>query len=405
MSVSEVDRIKNLVNNDLVVAAVELPSNHRHRPLAVDDIEEVLARFDDDVDYAHFVIRVKRSTLPLPRPETADGEAEPQVSFDAMLNETLELQERITESRTATAAATEAATAEYDPEFLLENAKILEDNGDMPLARNIFQALVRRGLMIPQGLAGMARTYEKEGLFDRAVRCYQEAIAYSSEYPFYQAMAAIQIRQGNDRDAAQSLLHALGLVNLSDSQKFDLHKSLGNCYTRVSEHDKAEHHYLKAYELGPNSDVLQVNVGSLALQKGDHAAAQKHFERALELNSGNDKAISGLGMVELARRNLAQAHDHFVSSLKLNLGNLSAIFNLVKCAYELKRFDDASMILQRYIGEHPVNTNILYSYAGILFHLGNYAEAMVQAKKILDVNASHSGAKELLERIQAKQTG
>ncbi|MBI3544851.1 MAG: tetratricopeptide repeat protein [Deltaproteobacteria bacterium] len=315
---AEVELVKKLVSSDLMVAAVEIPSNHKSKPLVVDDLEEVLARFD------------------------------------------------------------------------------------YQLARNIYQVLIRKGTTIPKGLAGLARTYDKEGDAEKAIRCYQEAIAYSSEYPFYQALAALQIRAGSDDQAAQTLLHALGLAALDDEQRFDLHKSLGNSYTRLGEYAKAEHHYRKAYELNSKSDILQVNVGSLALQKSDLEAAQKHFQRALELNPGNDKAISGMGMVYLGKNSLAKAYEHFVKSLRLNLNNLGAIYNLVKCAYELKRFDEASELLRRYIELNPVNTNILYSYAGILYHQGRHEQALAQTRKILEANPAHAGAKELMELAQAK---
>lgn len=419
---TEVDRLKKLITNDMVVDAVEVPTNHqRDKAIVIDDLHEALARFDDDADYAHFVVRVKRNATPLPKadPNASNEQTEKQFSIDDMVNETYELTDQLTGERDAAPdaplrgpagpvqeePATPAAVAptdEYDSAFLFENAKLLEESGDFALARNIFGALVRKGMMIPQGLAGMARTYEKEGHDDRAVRCYQEAIAYSSELPFYQGMAAIQIRMGEDESAAQTILHALGLANIGDQDKFDLHKSLGNCYTRMGEYDKAEHHYRKAYELNSQSDVLQVNVGSLALQKADLDAAQKHFQKALELNKGNEKAISGLGMVYLGRNNLEKAHDCFVAALKLNLNNLGAIYNLVKCAYDLKKYNDAAQILSAYIASNPVNTNILYSYAGILFHQGEYRQAMTEVGKILETNPNHAGAKELGDLIKSK---
>lgn len=409
---TDIERIRKLVTEDLLVAAVELPTNHRTKTFIADDLEGVLAQFDDDANYAHFVIRVKRTTSPLPLPSSEPGT--PLLSIDSMVNETLELSERINEQRSSSEPIDEIPpkeppqrepSPEYDPQFLLENAKILEENNDLPLARNIYNALVRKGLLIPQGLAGLASTFEKEGDHERSIRCYQEAIAYSSELPFYQGLAAVQIRIGNDEEAAQTLLHALGIVSLTDEQMFELHKSLGNCYTRLGDYAKAEHQYRKAYDLNSKSDVLQVNVGSLALQKSDYESAQKHFQKALELNSSNDKAISGLGMVHLGKNSLQKAHDCFVASLKLNINNLGAIYNLVKCAYELKKFDETSQILQKFILSNPVNTNILYSYAGILFHQGEYRASTNEAKKILETNPNHAGAKELVELIQAKFDG
>ncbi|MEW6057366.1 MAG: tetratricopeptide repeat protein [Bdellovibrionota bacterium] len=389
---AEVDRIKKLASSDLIVDAVELPTAHRRSGLVTEDVEEALARFDDDGNYAHFIVRVRRTTQPLPSPETEGNQ--PQLSIDSLVNETLELNEKI---------STERQVAEYEPEFLVENARLLEENGDLELARNIYQVLVQKGLRIPQGLAGMARTYEKENKLDRAIRCYQEAIAYSSEFSFYQALAAIHIRLGSDEEASKTLSHALGLTGLDDGKKFELHKSLGNCFTRLGDYPKAEHHYRKAYELNSNSDVLQVNVGSLALQKNEMDAAQKHFQRALEINATNDKAISGLGMVYLSKGNLAKAHEMFVASLGLNLNNLGAIYNLVKCAYDLKKFDETAHILKRYIDTNPVNINILYSYAGILYHLGNLTGASAEVERILASNPNHSGAKELKELIQTKK--
>jgi tetratricopeptide (TPR) repeat protein len=65
--------------------------------------------------------------------------------------------------------------------------------------------------MIPHGLAGLARTYEQEGNSEKAVRCYREAIAYSSEYPFHQALAALQIRMGDDLHADGGLWKGRGM--------------------------------------------------------------------------------------------------------------------------------------------------------------------------------------------------
>lgn len=406
---AEVDLLKKLVDNDQVVAAVELPTSRNGKTLVVDDIEDVLAHFDDDTDYANFVVRVKRSNKSLPKnslPTESSDQLSSNDSLDSLLNETFELNEQLSaahvDPNAPSASAPAAPEGDYDGDFLLSNAKLLEDHGDTALARNIYNALVRKGQLIPQGLFGVARTYEKDGNTEKAIRFYQEAIAYSSEYPFYQAMAALQIRIGEDGEASKTLLHALGIANLSTDQNFELHKSIGNCFTRLNDYPKAEHHYKKAYEFNPDSDLLQVNVGSLALQKGDHDSALTHFQKALELNKNNDRAISGLGMVYMAKGQTQKAHDCFATSLKINVNNLGSLYNLVKCAYELKKFNDAESILKSYVETKNVNTNVRFSYAGILFHRENFTQALNEVKKILESNPDHAGAKELLARIQAK---
>lgn len=400
---TDIDRVKKLVGKDLMVDAVELPPNHHRKPLIADDIEEALCRFDDDADYAHFIIRVRRTSQSLARQlaERAGQEPVAQTSIEAMVAETLQ-NAGLPTLPPGGAASTEGGVERddsYDPETLAESARLLEENKDYALAKNIYQAMVRKGWKIPVALSGLARAMEHEGNNEEAVRLYQEAIAYSSELAFYQALAALQIRTGNDKDAAETLLRALGLSGLTDENKFDFHKSLGNCFTRLGDYAKAEHHYLQAFELNASSDVLQVNVGSLALQKGDYDAAHKHFRKAADLNPKSDKAVSGLGMTHLAQGDVARAHREFVASLDLNPSNLGAIYNLVKCSYELKKYDDAARLLQRYVEANPVNTNILYSYAGILYHQGEFRRAHDEVRKILEGNPSHAGAKELRDLI------
>jgi hypothetical protein len=49
-----------------------------------------------------------------------------------------------------------------------------------------------------------------------------------------------------------------------------------------------------------------------------------------------------------------------------------------------------------------VNSNILYSYAGIQYHRGLYREALEECEKLLSLKSEHEGAKKLKELIQKK---
>lgn len=396
---TEIERIRKLVHDNLVVDAIELPSNHKKKSQIVDDIEEVLNQFDDDVDYAHFVVRVKRSAVPLSQAlKQTDNSSLSDTGSDliSLVDQTLEVPAEKHELPTD-------RDPEQDPEFLLENARILEENGEFALARNIYAAVIKSGSNIPQGHAGLARTYEKDGLLEQAIRSYREAIAYSSELAFYQAMAALQIRIGDDKEAAKTLIHALGIPTLTDEDRFEFHKSLGNCFTRIGAFDKAEHHYARAYEYRPISDVLQVNVGSLALQKNDLSAAVQHFEKALEINPGNDKAICGIGMVYQARNESEKAFDYFTAALKANPSNLTALFNFSKCSLELRKYEDAATAIEKYLSMNAANTNILFSYAGILFHKGDIEGARSQLEKLLKIEPNHTGAIELRDIIARRK--
>jgi DNA-binding SARP family transcriptional activator len=74
----------------------------------------------------------------------------------------------------------------------------------------------------------------------------------------------------------------------------------------------------------------------------------------------------------------------------------------VKLAYELKKFDAACELLRRYIEHNAVNANILYSYAGILYHRGTLKEALEECEKLQALKVDHEGAKKLKELILRK---
>ncbi len=283
--------------------------------------------------------------------------------------------------------------------FLLKNAELLFVAGDFGLARNIYRAVVQSGERPGHSLYWLGRCLEAEGKLDEAKRCYEESITYDPTLEAYQNFAALLIRARKDEEAGEAMERALALANVSPSARFELHKAAGNCFMRAEKADKAQTHYLQALAIDPNADALQANLGALHLQAGNQLEARKRFETALGANPRNDKALSGLGSSALVAGDKRAAHDFFARSLGVHLNNPTAIFHLVKCAYEIKSYATAARIVADYIEIAPVNTNLLYSLAGLQYHLGRIEEAQITIAKIFGMQPEHAGAKELLGMI------
>jgi hypothetical protein len=49
-----------------------------------------------------------------------------------------------------------------------------------------------------------------------------------------------------------------------------------------------------------------------------------------------------------------------------------------------------------------VSPSLLYSLAGLQFHVGKKKEASITAKKILQIKGDHQGARDLMKRIEAE---
>jgi Tfp pilus assembly protein PilF len=176
---------------------------------------------------------------------------------------------------------------------------------------------------------------------------------------------------------------------------------IGNCQSRLGNVQESEEAFLKALELSPSSDEVQSNLGSLYLEQGRINDAKRRYQDAIAANPQNDKAWVGLGLCFVAVGDKDSAHEAFARSLEKNLRNSTAIFHLVKCAYEIKKYSIAEQMLSNYVEIAPVSPSLLYSLAGLQFHVGKKKEASVTAKKILQIRGDHQGAKDLIKRIES----
>jgi tetratricopeptide (TPR) repeat protein len=283
---------------------------------------------------------------------------------------------------------------------LLKNAKLLLAAGDLNLSKRIFTVLIENGEALGKAYAGLGTALELEGKIELAIKAYREAIIYEPTYGSLSALADLLMKKGEYKNAIGSLLRACNLPELPAEGLFDLHKQLGNCYIHLEQLNNAEAHYRKAYEINPNSDVLHVNIGTLALKRNDGATALLHFKEASRINKANAGAWTGIGLAQMALDNKSHALEAFATALETDIREVTALYNLVRCAYELKQFDRARLIIQEYIKNNPVNSNILYSYAGILFHSGMQSEALEECEKLLSFSPEHSGALKIRQMIQ-----
>ena len=283
--------------------------------------------------------------------------------------------------------------------YLVKNAELLFAAGDYALSRNIYDTIRQAGQSSGVALYWIGRCFEAEGRLEDAGAAYDESITYQSTLVSYQRYANLLIRQKKDHQAAEVLERALNLKNISDKLRFELHKAAGNCWMRAEKTSSAEHHYRRALSIEPSADEIQANLGALNLQAGKTSEARRIFHDALASNPRNEKALSGMGSCWLADNEKQKAHDYFAKSLEINLQNPSAVFHLVKCAYEIKSYTTAARILGDYVESAPVNLNLLYSLAGLQFHVGRMQEARSTANRILNIQPGHSGANELLKLI------
>jgi tetratricopeptide (TPR) repeat protein len=296
-------------------------------------------------------------------------------------------------------------TGKLNIPFLMRNAEILAASGEWTLAKNVYKTILSSGEHSAIALAGVGRCLQAEGKLDEARAKYEESIAYQPTFDCFRWLGALLLTMGKEAQAAEiyerAFNHSLsseGGKNAATGQhsiRFELCEAAGNCYVRARRLGDAERLYHRALELDPSADGIRANLGALYLGAGKLPEALRHFQDALASNPRNTQALSGLGSCALAEDNRKAAHDYFARSLEENLDQPQAIFHLVKIAYELKSYARAAKILADYVQSAPINANLLYSLAGLQFHLGKLADAGATVAKILELVPTHSGAQEL----------
>jgi tetratricopeptide (TPR) repeat protein len=390
------------------------PSSENTRFFPVSSLEEVAVHLrdnDEEGRYEHYLVQIKhpiaktdsagtpKSVLPPPfsvaRLKSAvSSSTEAPASGPALMEKTVKPRDE---------APSPSFKAEKDDiPYLSENAELLLSAGETNLARNIYRAILKSGESSEIAYAGLAACSDREGLIDQAIQFARDSIAFAPNQRGYRILSQLLIQQGQDQEASQVLSRALRSLELSTREKAEYQKTIGNCLSRLGQNQEAERAYKKALELSPASDEVQSNLGSLYLEQGQIQEAKRCYQDSIASNPANDKAWVGLGLCHVSEGDKEAAHEAFVRSLEKNLRNSTAIFHLVKCAYEIKKYSTAEKMLSDYIEVAPVSPSLLYSLAGLQFHVGKKREASITARRILQIKGDHQGARDLMSRIESE---
>jgi len=296
------------------------------------------------------------------------------------------------------------SSGKVNTQYLERNGELLFKAHEYALARNIYETILKSGENIGRTHLKLGECYLGEKNYAKAQTHLEESIVYQPHEDAYEALANCALATGKTEYAAEVLERALVIKSLSPERRLALTKMCAECWIKVNQYEKAETYFSKAIELDPRSDDLHANMGSILLQYGRVDEAQRAFGDAIALNSNNARAYLGLGCCMLADGEKRTAHDYFAKALEIELNNPTAIYYLVKCAYEIKSYIKAEQLLRTYADIGPLNPNLLYSLAGLQFHLEKFDAALNTLNKVLTMKVDHAGAAELKALIEKERT-
>jgi tetratricopeptide (TPR) repeat protein len=278
------------------------------------------------------------------------------------------------------------------------------------LSRSLFEAIEKRDKLANVRRAAF-KAVENELAFGQAADEFQKIIvnalsgpevqdANSTDGLFEQIEKTIAGKQY--LDAIQLITKAFQLPEISTTQRANLFRHIGDCFTKLGDLENGADNYTRALELDPYCAKSLIGLGTIALQQHNYNVAVPQFQKAVGLSPRDDMASLGLGLAFEGLGELEEARRWTSRACNLNIENSVAIFNLVKLAYDTEVFTEAEEIVARYVGQHPHDTNMIFTLGGLAFRAGKFEEAGKLMENILIHDPMNSRAHGLMAQIQKR---
>ncbi len=377
------------------------------RMIRLRTVEDALENFDGgDEASLSYLVRVRKRLVPVSpaaqefstEPNWNDHSMSPSAENAELPESNLDINSMVEETLTQPTDEVEQIylpTGKLNVPFLMKNAQLLFDAGEFADAITVLGRVYETGEDSSSALYLIGKCHEKGDNRAEAEKAFRHALSFRATQEIYETLTNLLVREKRDQEAAELLDRALQQKDLSIASQAELLKAAGNCWLRAEKPEKAITSYQNAITLTPTNDDIYGNLGALYLRLGKLNDAKKHFSEAARINSRNAKALTGLGSCAIAENDKKAAHDFFAKSLSLRILNPPAIYHIVKCAYELKSYSTAARLLEEYIESAPINTHLLYSLAGLQYHLGRLEEARDTVDRILGMQPHYQAAVEL----------
>lgn len=227
-------------------------------------------------------------------------------------------------------------------------------------------------------------------LLDLTVKLHpKEAKAYS-------ILGDFLFRERKEQQALDAFKSAAEL----DASKSQIWEQIISLELALSKHDLLIKDGEKAIELFPNMPAFYLYTGYGYERKGQTQNAIDRWSMGKELVIDNPRLLaqfySSLGSAYNKQKNFAKSDESFDKSLSLFPEDA---FTLNNYAYYLSlrkiKLEKAAQMSKKSIDLEPENPSFHDTYAWILFHQGNYQEALTWIEKAVSASAKPSG--EVLE--------
>jgi tetratricopeptide (TPR) repeat protein len=248
------------------------------------------------------------------------------------------------------------------------------------------ESLFRRAMNVTAGnyiaYDGLGSALNNAGRREEALKLLYQAVKLNPRYPegHYDLGTAL-MQLGRLEEAIPHFEAAL-----RHNPKFaSAHNNLGTTLLRQGKVAEAAEHFHAAVTLNPEDPEAFYNLGTVLMTESKVDEAVACFLQALRLKPGYWEAESNLGIAFARQGHPAEARSHFAEAVRLNPNNPQAHFNLGLALLELNQPTTAAEHFSEAARLNPDDAKTHYHLALALSRQGNSNQAVIQAKKALDL--------------------
>lgn len=218
-------------------------------------------------------------------------------------------------------------------------------SGDYAKAELMLNRAVKLKPDSPETLYLLAQVYQKQNrsvdALDLLVRAHKLA-PENTDIIFL--LARVSMSQNYYEDAIPLLESGVKLA----PQRADLHAALGESYFKTEKTEKAIAEFQELINLEPTAQSYAF-MGISYRRLGRFDKAREYFEAGLKRDPHNASCLFNLGYIEERQGHPARAEEFYQQALRSNPDFSEALLQLADLRVASKRFEEAAVLLRRYV--------------------------------------------------------
>jgi len=184
-----------------------------------------------------------------------------------------------------------------------------------------------------------------------------------------------------------------------DPQNVGNLKVLSEKLTEAGKYDEAVDYWENLLKLSPNSDSYQ-SLGNCYFKMEEYEKASEALLKGLELNPDDANILNDLGVISMAKGDLEEAINYFQKGLKSVPNSPDILLNLALICYQVGLYEEAAGLLEKYTHLESSGADIHLCLGDCYFNLERKDLAKREFELALSLDPDMEEAQKRLRELQ-----